>query len=281
MEIKMSEENAGNENPTNTGSGEQDPNNPAAGTGGENEQTPPGGTDDPNKSNDGKKDGSDDGSDIPTVKGEDGVEYIPKDAFDKRVGKLVGQRNDMRDFLEGIKSDPQQQQEFLEAIGAAPKQPPKSEPIRTELDEFLDPYPKETQSFLRKYTSSFMPEIERFVNEKIEATMNPVRRYIGKTEIESFSGKVNDFQKYEEGITKRMSANSKLTLDEAYKLESYDDRFNQGKKSAGAKNQQKTDKQTRTPITGKTISGANTKRDGKMSIEDGITNAIAQHEGRK
>jgi hypothetical protein len=77
--------------------------------------------------------------------------------------------------------------------------------------------------------------LKRILTKKYEARLDeiikPIMSHIGMTVLKEVKAKAPDFDNYAAGVHRRMAANPHLSVEDAYKLESYDDRIKAGGKN--------------------------------------------------
>lgn len=172
------------------------------------------------------------------VKGEDGKEYISKEAFMARINKLSAQKNEAKTLLEAIKTDPKVREEFLEAVKGEERSTPQDDSQELPaFEQFLAPLPPEHQAHYRNFAKAMASEFESYVKNELRQAMKPVMSYIGESKVKSFASQTKDFGTYQKQVMELVNSNPKLSLEQAYKIASYEDKI-KGAKVVGSKEEQ-------------------------------------------
>jgi len=183
---------------------------------------------------------------------QDGKKYVSAEGIQKRIDKLVAERNDARGLIDNLKNDPDARQKFVEALGdslptkdSSPKEPNEPSPTEKWLSNIGD---KDHKSFYTGQMAAIGEELEAFIEKKFEEKLNPIMSHIGETKLSTFSAGVKDFGKYEVAVSKRMRNTPGLTVEDAYKLESYNDKV-KSSRLAGQKSETTRKQKLNTPIS--------------------------------
>lgn len=181
---------------------------------------------------------------------QDGKKLIPKERFDQ-VNERMKKAEEAYQFVEALKTDPNALKQLLEEHGLGQKTPAQADatPTITPVAKFIaTAVPEESRQHYEGFVSALEQHFDAKYGGLLEQAMTPIKSHIGMTIINGMKQKAPDFDKYAPGIHKRMAANPNLSVEDAYKLESFDDRFNAGKKVALQKTEQHKQKLNKTPI---------------------------------
>lgn len=238
--------------------------------------------------------------DIQAVEGEDGKKYVPYDAFMARINALTKQKHAASDpsaFVETLKNNPEAKQKFLEALGIESKEAgdvdseegaedKSGEPeVRyAEAEQFLGSLTQpEHKAFYTNMMQSMIVGMERntasYVQSEIQKALKPLMRHIGSVAVDGFSQKAKDFPKYKAEVEKLMRNNSSMTIEQAYKLASYDDLVK--RQAAGAPPAQNRQKLKKVPIAGRNNSTNGAATDEVDSLDDALKSATRELGGIK
>jgi len=224
------------------------------------------------------------------VKDDAGVEYVPKKAFDARIGKLTAEKKEnaeAAELLKSIDSDPDIRQQFIEKYGLN-KVPTKIDDLgKSKYQSTWAPYvnkqSKESQGAMREFEQALGPEIEQLVQRKLdkqqeafEKEIVPLRTAFGEQHLEKFLGKVPEAKPYLPKIQKLMARNPNLSLEQAYGASAGSDMFKKGKDAQLKEVETRKIKLSKTPIS-KSGDGKQIKGSGKMNFDEGIRAALDQH----
>ena len=226
----------------------------------------------------------------------DGKRYIPQEAFEKRIAKIVAQRNEARTILESIKNDPNVRREFMQTLsseaennssnsdgesnsggdnGAAAGE--ASQP--TAFKQFLGTIPAEHHDFYTRHAQALGSEVESYVSRQLETffkkNIAPLKEYVGQSTVSEFAKKNPDFGKHERAIAETMRR--KPTLEEAYILQTWKDKVKAAQNGSAKNDAVRKAQQARNPIVGKSSSGGNFVKSKPKSLEESINNALDRH----
>lgn len=218
------------------------------------------------------------------VTDDQGRKYIPYEAFQARIDKLSAQKNETRDLLESIKNDPNIRKQFLESlnIGEQPRDSSDEANEPTPFEQFLAPLPQDHQAHYRNMAQAMAQEFSAYAEGLLEAFkkehLSPIMSWIGEEKVNRFSQTNKDFGKYQQNIMKIMQEGRARTVEDAYKLASFEDKM-KSTFSAGKKEEvDRRSKLNRAPITGSNNSGGGNTRNGKpMSLRDALAKAGADN----
>ncbi len=212
------------------------------------------------------------------VKGEDGQEYIPRKAFEARLAKLTAQKNEgqtARELLESIKNDPVVRKEFMESLNIGESRTNSSEESNepTPFEKFLAPLPQEHQAHYRNMGQAFADEFKPFVESYVKEQLGPIMGWIGQEKLRNFSQTNKDFGKYERDVAKIMQEGRARSVEDAYKLASFEDKmksvFNAGQKGES----ERRNKIASVPSSGRNSGGVTVKGNKPMSLRDALNKA--------
>lgn len=164
------------------------------------------------------------------VKDEEGNEYIPRKAFEERIKKLAAQKNDAKStFLESLRNDPAALAEFKKAIGiesqdAEPKSSPQT-PTETKFQKFLAPLSPQLQAHYMGFVESIAEQFEDYVSSELDKRINPILSHIGESKVNSFKQMTSDYDRYAPKIRELLETGAVKSLEDAYKLASYEDKI--------------------------------------------------------
>lgn len=208
--------------------------------------------------------GSDENSQTEFVKDREGKEYIPKAAFDKRLGAEVAKRKKAEEILEGIRNNPELRKQYLGEEKVSEKEAPAktSEESSAPTSETYDPkmamkpindwlsglsQTPEVQSFYKNQTEALLktiePQVVNYVNKAISEALSkevaPLKKNYGELTIREFAKTVPDFDKNRPQIEK-IAKEKNLPIPDAYKLFKYEEYAKQlASKNAAQARQQK------------------------------------------
>lgn len=217
--------------------------------------------------------------DLGVVKDEEGREYIPKEAFDKRLSSEVGKRKEAQELLESLRNDPDIRQQFLETIKETEKEttPTKEKivdvPETSAWKKFVATYPEDQRDGLVTFAQALSSEIEPYVQAKINEAVAPLVSAYGKTELDTFLQKVPEAKNYLPQMHSYMKKHPTVSHIDAYKQVAFDDMFKKGKAVQKKESQIRQQKILKTPVT-KEGNAAIVKSKANKSIEDGIAEAL-------
>lgn len=212
------------------------------------------------------------------ITGDDGKQYIPKEAFDARIAKLSAQKNEAREILETIKNDPTVRKEFLESLNVGDLSGKSSEDSEepTPFEQFLAPLPQEHQAHYRNMAQSMASEFTSFVQKHVKEQLGPIMRWMGEEKVNRFSQTNKDFGKYQQTVAKIMESGRATNVEDAYRLASFDDKI-KGVFNAGQREEvERRNKIQRTPSAGQNSGGANTRNNKPMSLRESLNKAGAE-----
>lgn len=217
------------------------------------------------------------------VTGPDGKKYIPQEAFDARIAKLTAQKNDARSLLESIKNDPNVRKEFLESLNIGEQSGNSSEDSDepTPFEQFLAPLPQEHQAHYRNMAQAMATEFTGYVQTMLDQfkkeNLTPLMTYVGQEKLKSFAATNKDFNKYERQIAKIMDEGRAKSVEDAYKLASFEDKM-KSVFSAGQKEElERRNKLNRTPSAGQNSGGVNTRNSKPFSLREALNKAGMEH----
>jgi hypothetical protein len=228
---------------------------------------------------------------LEVVKDGEGKEWIPKAAFQGRVDALTARNKALEekaDVLNRLDSDPEFREQFIAKLQEGLKEKAGSEDPEAEqrpspffewLEKTVGQSP-EHKAFYTDYAQAiageFQMELQRRdeIIEGLKRDVAAVKRYVGDTEVKSFSQQFSDFPKYQPAVTKLMKEHPTLTLKEAYVLASHEDRL---KQMNSGKNAQNRTKLGNTPVAGKGASSTGSARHEPQSLSDAIKESMREH----
>ena len=211
------------------------------------------------------------------IKDENGKEFISKEAFEKRVAKLSAQKNDARSLLESIRTDPLIREEFIKSLNQEGQRASSSndEVEPSTFDKWVSPFPPEHQAHYRGLMEAISPIFEKFVKSELDRAIKPVMSWIGESRVKSFASENKDYAKYEPKIAEIMSSGRAKTLEDAYKIASYETRL-KSVTQAGAKQEAFRREKARTPFGGKGQQTFRTEGKKPDNLKDSIRKAAEQ-----
>lgn len=193
---------------------------------------------------------------LEVVKDDQGNEFIPKAAFEARIAKLTAQKhNAAAQLIEAIKTNPEVKQQFEEALG---------HPISTESQDAAEPesdgptpfegwldsaqIPAEVRPHYKNMAESlfgtFMPHFQR----EIQNAIKPLLSVVGQQHVEKFASSNPDFNQYKGEIQKIMASGRAKTLEDAYKIASWDKKIKGAGTSAIQQEKARQAKLAATPV---------------------------------
>lgn len=187
------------------------------------------------------------------IKGDDGKDYIPREAFEARIAKLTSQKNEARGLLDSLRNDPVIRKEFLESLNLEEKRPISSNEHQepTAFDKWIAPLPPEHQAHYKGLVEAIAPQFEDYVQAQIAEVMKPITSWIGEQKVSGFAKSNPDFAKYERTVAKIVMDGRAKSIEDAYKIASYEDRLKNVAGSGAKAEATRRDKLNRTPIAGK------------------------------
>ncbi|MCO5759884.1 MAG: hypothetical protein NHG36_00010 [Chromatiaceae bacterium] len=166
------------------------------------------------------------------VTDEAGNKFIPHDRVEKiiaaRLAKMAEQKNAaVSDVIEAGRADPGVRKQILEAFGvqeaAASEQVPE-EPEVSEFDSFLESnVPKDHHAHYKAFFDAMDRSIERKLRASLESAVSPILQHIGRSETQRFAKEHKDYDRYAGKIQEAIRSGRAKTLEDAYRLVSYDD----------------------------------------------------------
>lgn len=216
----------------------------------------------------------------------EGNEFVPRKAFDARVGKLTARAKEnaeAAELLKAINDDPAVRKEFLSQYGQPEKKEVTKEGYVSSWGPYVDGLPKESQDAMRKFEQGIGPDIKHMiqteankVRAEYDSKLQSIQEVIGEQELDKFVKAVPDAKSYLPQIHRLMADNEKLTVSQAYGAAASGDLFKKGMAAQKKESQDLKTKLLKTPVA-KVGGGAQVKGSGKMSIDEGIQAAIDQH----
>lgn len=234
-----------------------------------------------NQSQDQQAQTGDEGDENLFVTDNEGKKYIPEEAFKARLAKLTAQKHEgaeAKAFLDSIRTDPVVREEFLKSLNleASRSDPSKGAEEPSSFDKFIAPLPKEHQEFYRGFMQAISPVFESYMEKRFKEQLGPVMSFIGEQRVKSFAQSNPGYAKYEKTVAELISSGRARTLEDAYKIASFDDRL-KGASSAGAKAEsERRNKQTRAPIGGPSRSSIQVKGKSPDSLKEAIALAAVE-----
>lgn len=214
----------------------------------------------------------------PFVKGDDGKEYIPREAFEARINKLSAQKNDARTLLESIRTDPVIRQEFMDSLNLGEARTTSStEPTEpTEFDNWLAPLQPEYQAHYKGLIGAIAPQFEKFVTDQLEKALAPVRSWIGESKVEGFSKANPDFSNYRNEISQIIQSGRAKTLEDAYKIVTFDKKMKSVMSANDKSESDRRNKLARSPVMGRGGNAIPTNGTKPKSLRNAIESAANQ-----
>jgi hypothetical protein len=253
--------------------------------------------------------GADESSQPEFVKDSEGKEFVPKEAFEKRLASLTAQKKKTEELLESIRTNPEARKQFLaevekQNISAHEEAPQTSEAAQTSGNtsdpvEAMKPlntwlsglnHTPEVQAFYKNYTESLLKTVEAsvvaYVNKTLKENLSkevaPLKKFMGQSTLKEFEKTNPDFNKYK-AKTLELSEKRGISIEEAYQLVKFPDLMKElsslkgGKQIASntpaASNRQKLQN---VPIQ-KRQSAFNGKANESLNLDQAVSAAIKQH----
>ena len=172
------------------------------------------------------------------TKGDDGKEYIPREAFEGRLKSLTEQRNSARaeayqTIMSEMQRNPEYRKKVLDSlnIGEDSRTSSKGADEVSPFSKFLDTLPddKYRGHYQALYEAMGIPQFMEKVSA-FEKTMGEVRTWIGETSSENFFKENKAAGPYRKAILQLIEEGRVKSLQDAYDLASLPDRL----KGAGA-----------------------------------------------
>ncbi len=185
----------------------------------------------------------------------EGKKYIPVDGIQKRIDKVIAERNEAESsaqtkLLETIQSDPVARKKFVDALGVEEKSTKDdvNEPSPTQafLANITD---KSHQAFYTNMIGALGKELESHIAAKLEAALSPIMSHIGETKLTTFSSSVKDFGKYKNEIGQIMQETPGLTVERAYKIAAFEDKIKSSRSGGAVGEANRKKKLGQTPIS--------------------------------
>lgn len=189
--------------------------------------------------------GSGEDSQTEFVKDFDGKEFVPKEAFQKRVDALTAKARKAEEALEAIRTNPEFRKQFLgeeeKAKSEAEPAPSEESPSAGNVDptEFMKPIngwlsglsqTPEVQSFYKNYTEAmyktFEGAVKHFVKQEISNSLSkevaPLRKAFDESSLSEFKKANPDYEKYRVATEANMKKFN-VPRSQAFKLAKHDD----------------------------------------------------------
>lgn len=237
-------------------------------------------------------DGSSESTETNVGEGEDNDQIVAETdegkrivaAFEKRIAKLVAQRNSAESFLEAVKSDPNVRREFLESLKdeAGEASATSSEAVQEpdELDNFVAAIPNEHRPHYQTMFGALGARFEKVLEARekafYEKAIKPIMSWIGSEKLERFSQTNKDFAKYRKEAERLISEGRVHSLEDAYKILSYEDKI-KGASNKGAKDEQsRRESVTRQNFSQRNSGGTSNTSSKVNTLRDSIRKAVVE-----
>lgn len=209
------------------------------------------------------------------VTDDNGKKFWPEEAVMARIAKLTSQKHNAEaELLESIKTNPEIRKKLQDALQIGEESATSSEESEgpTPFEEFLAPLPSEHQAVYRNMGKAMASEFESYVQDSLKEALAPIMNWIGESKLNQFSQTNKDFDKYKGQIQEIMSNGRAKTVEDAYKIATYEDKL-RGVSASGAR--QEADRQKKmsaAPVAGRNSGGGNLKT-GVKSLSDALERA--------
>lgn len=233
------------------------------------------------------------------VKDSEGKEFVPKEAFEKRLAALTAKSKKSEELLEAIKTNPEIRKQYLgeEDKQVAQEEAPKPSTVpasgNTDPVELMKPintwlsglgHTPEHQSFYREYTGALLKTVESsvvaYVNKAIQENLSrevaPLKKFMSNSTLESFKRSNPDFEQHKAKVLE-ISQKRNLPIEDAYKLIKHDILLKELASLKGGKSTAQTaanrNKLKNTPINKRqaTFSGEAAEN---LNLNDAVTAAL-------
>lgn len=229
----------------------------------------------------GSQEGQEDGDEVSFIKDDAGKEFISREAFEKRIATLTKQKHEggeARALLESIRTDPLIQKEFIKSLNLEEQRAssPNEANEPNSFEKFIAPLPPEYQAHYRGFMESISPIFESFVKSEMDKAIKPIMSWIGESRVKSFASENKDYAKYEPKIAEIMSSGRAKTLEDAYKIASYETRLKSVSQAGAKAEASRQDKLNRTPFAGKGQPTLRTQGKKPDSLKESLQKAAEQ-----
>lgn len=230
------------------------------------------------------------------VKDNEGNEYIPKKAFDKRIAALTAKNKEAEEYVESLRNNPEVRAQFLKEIegkseaakdeSESPEGETSKAPGWTNLSNWINKLSKnpEHRAFYTEQMSALIndlnPILEHVVQSRLDKALAPYKKFVGETAVKSFSSENKDFLKYEQAVYKKMKE-SGMSLEDAYAVVRSKDLEKEvaalkAGKTPGSPTQKSREQLNRTPITKRAPNSIGKTKPGFASLDDAIADSMRE-----
>jgi len=218
-----------------------------------------------------------DGEDLTVTDDVTGKKYWPEEAALARINKLTAQVKAAREeAMEALRKDPEFQKQLMaQAKGAEDVSASAGEGEPSPFEQFLAPLPKEHQAHYRAFGQAMAAEVQTFVNQALEQAIGPIKSWMGEQKVQSFAQKTGDYPKYQKQIEKIMAEGRASSIEDAYRLASWDDKI-KAAQNAGARDEASRQKKLSAFPSSKATGGVNVKQKAN-SLRDALLRAGQEH----
>lgn len=202
-------------------------------------------------------------------------------AFQKRIDKLVSERNSSRQLLESLKNDPVARQEFLDGLGIKPTGDNTKEEVQEsdDLDTFVGALDEKARPHYETMFGALGARFERILNQRLEnliaKEIEPIKLSLGQNKLEQFEKSNPDFAKYRVQAESIMRDGRAKRLEDAYILASHEAKF-KAAKQLGAQGEAERRKKINTRPNPKGNSNLNGKSNESLGLMESIKKAASQ-----